>query len=90
MTKQAFDVSIEVDETTGEVAAVYFQFRKGESKEVREYHDGDVFADFNAKGELLGIEMLAPCSIAVLDKIVSESESQQFIRRSIPREMALA
>ena len=89
--KYSFGISVEVDNSTGEISAVYFQIRKGKSAQIREFDNGNIFVDYSADGELLGIEMLAPSQIAVLDKItVNEPDTQRFVHRSVPRQMALA
>lgn len=84
-----FELSVEVENQTGELLAVYFQVRKGSVAETKEYQEGAVFADYNSRGDLLGIELLAPCRIAVLDKIAKDGPAKKFIRRSVPRELAL-
>ncbi len=44
-------------------------------------------ADYDPNGHLLGIEILAPCEIAVLDKIARRESKpiKNFLRNSIPR-----
>ena len=61
-----FRVSVETRNQTGEVLAVYFQVRKGKTKLTKEHAGGNVFADYDKRGKLLGIEMLAPCRASVL------------------------
>lgn len=85
--KFSFQVTIETHDQTGSVIAVYFRFRKGRSATVREYADGNVFADYNRRGELLGIEMLAPCKVSVLNDIAKITQAKEFIRKTIPRAM---
>lgn len=88
--KHTFGIAVEVEHETGDILSVYFQIRKGKSAETREVDPGKVFVDYSASGQLLGIEMLAPSRIAVLDKITQdEPESQRFVSNKIPREMAL-
>ena len=92
----SFRVSIETDDATGDVLAVYFQVRRGKSHETREFERGKVFADYNRRGELLGIEMLAPCKVSVVDKLAKHEPDQfrrrtkQFMKRSGPRRMVPA
>jgi uncharacterized protein YuzE len=87
----SFGMSVEVDNRSGRILAVYFRVRKGKSAETKEFDRGKVFVDYNSAGELLGIEMLAPSTVAVLDRVTkNEPESRQFVRRSVPREMALS
>jgi uncharacterized protein YuzE len=82
---------VEVDGETGKIDAVYFYIRPGKAAETREFADGRALADYDRKGNLLGIELLGPCEVEILDKI-SRGEPAPvkiFLRGSIPREMAL-
>ena len=89
--KHSFGMAVEVEKETGEILSVYLQIRSGKSAETREVDPGRVFVDYNSAGELLGIEMLAPSRIQVLDTITkNEPETQRFVNRSVPREMAIA
>jgi len=83
----SFYVSVETHDQTGEVMAVYFQIRKGKTKTTREYADGGVFADYDKRGDLLGIEMLAPCRASILDRITRGAPERRFVRDAIPRGM---
>jgi uncharacterized protein YuzE len=85
----SFGMSVEIDNRTDRIPAVYFRVRKGKSAETKEFDRGKVFADYNSRGELLGIEMLAPSTIKVLDRVTSdEPQSREFVRQKVPREMA--
>jgi len=87
----SFDVSIEVDHQTGEVQAAYFRVRKGKTAETREFENGNLFADYDNAGNLLGVEMLAPCKVSVFDRISApEPHVKKFLKRSAPRDMVLA
>lgn len=86
-SKFSFRVSVETENHTGRVMAVYFQIRKGKSSVTREYADGNAFADYNRRGELLGIELLAPCEAAVLDKIAKKAPERRFVRGAVPQGM---
>jgi uncharacterized protein YuzE len=86
----SFRVTVETHDRTGEVLAVYFQVRKGKTKTTREHADGNVFADYDRHGRLLGVEMLAPCRASVLDNIARQASAKQFIRRAIPHGMLMA
>lgn len=93
MTKKKIDLdmTIQINRETGKVSAAYFYIRKGKSAHVREFADGAAFADYDRKGNLLGVELLAPCQITVLDKIARREPApvKTFLKGSIPREMAL-
>ena len=85
--KFSYRVSVETEDATGAVIAVYFQVRKGKAKVTKEYADGDVFADYDRQGRLLGIEMLAPCRASVLDRIAKHAPEKRFVRNAVPRGM---
>jgi uncharacterized protein YuzE len=93
MTKLNFGLSIDTDNASGEVVAVYFQIRKGRSHETREFADGAAFADYNANGELIGIELLAPCRVSIVDQLAANEplevrrKTKRFLRESGPRRM---
>lgn len=89
-------MSVDTDNTTGEVLAVYFQFRKGTVHETREFADGVALADYNRRGELIGIELLAPCKVTIVDSIAANEpasarrDAKKFMRQSGPRTMVVA
>ena len=87
MTPFHFRVSIETHDQTGAVLAVYFQVRKGKTKVTKEYAEGNVFADYDKHGHLLGIELLAPCRASVLDRIARHAPERRFVRGAVPRGM---
>lgn len=86
------ELSVSVDEKTGHLRAASIRVRAGEVSETREIAEGRSFADFDASGSLLGIELLAPCDVAVLDNLAAmEPEPvRQFLRGSPPRELVPA
>jgi len=91
MKQHHFDLSVTVDERTGEILSVYFEIRKGRSAETREYCDGAAFADYDRSGNLLGIEMLAPCKLRVLNRIEgAEPQVRKFLKGAVPRAMVTA
>ena len=85
-----FQVNVETNNRTGEVMAVYFKVREGMSHKVKEYEKGNVFADYDRKGRLLGIEMLAPCQAQVLDRIAEHAPVRRFVKNSVPNAMLIA
>jgi hypothetical protein len=94
--KFAFEVSVEVEDETGDVLAVYFRIRKGKSHESREFADGAAIADYDKRGWLLGIELLAPCSVTIVDKLAAgdpaevRSAVKRFVKRTCPRDLIAA
>jgi uncharacterized protein YuzE len=91
--KTNFAISVEVDKDTGRVLAVYLQVREGKAASVEEFAGGRAFANYNRDGELLGVEILAPCEIKVLDRIAKTAPAgirnrvKGFFRDSIPQHM---
>lgn len=93
MTKDlVFRLDVSVDDKTGKPQAAYLQVRQVDVAQTREVVPGCAFADYAADGQLVGIEFLAPCSVAILDQItVNEPESvKQFFRSTPPRELLVA
>ncbi len=89
MPKFLLQLSLSVDETTGQIRAAYVRVREGTVSETREVAEGRAFADYSEEGLLLGLELLAPCTVKVLDDI-SEQEPEpvrRFLRGSPPREL---
>lgn len=86
----SFGVLVTTNKLTGEIMSAYLQIREGKAAEVREFCNGSAFANYNRKGELIGIELLAPCRLSVLTRISQDSNVRRFIRRGIPRQMELA
>src|SRR5437870_3748254 len=82
-------MELSIDEKTGIVRAAYMRARKGEVVDTREVSEGCAFADYDGVGMLLGIELLAPCSVAVLDQIAATEPEpvKRFLRGSPPREL---
>lgn len=92
MTKPAFRLEASVDDKTGGLVAVYLRVREGEVAETKEEQEGVAYADYDSSGLLLGIELLGPCQIEVLDRIgQSEPESiRRFLKGAAPRELVCA
>ena len=88
-----FGVSITTDEQSGEVISAYFQVRRGKVHETREFADGAAFADYDAHGHLLGIELLSPCKVSIVDQLALNEpatlrqRTKTFMRRAGPRQM---
>jgi hypothetical protein len=95
-TRLSFETNTTTDENTGEVLSVYFQLRRGKVSQTIEFENGAAFADYNARGELLGVELLSPCRVTIIDKIAANEpvslrkSMKAFVRRSGPREMVAA
>ena len=92
MPSPKFRLEVSYNETTGDPVAAYVRVREGTVAQTREISPGVAFADYGADGSLLGIELLAPCGIDILDK-ASEKEPEpvrQFLRRGVRKEMICA
>lgn len=90
MKSYAFAISIETDERTGDVMAVYLKFRNGKAARSEELVEGSAFANYDAKGELIGVELLAPCEVDVLTRLSKQPPVRKFIKRTLPRHAAWA
>lgn len=74
-----------------EVQAVYIQLRAGRATDVREHADGAAFSNYDSNGDLLGIELLAPCKVELLNRLTrklpqgpSRAQARQLIRKGVP------
>ena len=83
----SFQVRVETRTQTGEVVAVYLQVREGKVKTTKECAEGAAFADYDKDGRLLGIELLGPCRVGVLDRIARHAPAKRFVREAVPRGM---
>jgi hypothetical protein len=92
MAKQAFRLEASVDEKTGGLVAVYMRVREGDVAETREVQEGVANADYDSQGLLLGVELLGPCQVEVLDRVsAGEPEPvRRFLRGGAPRELVPA
>ncbi|MCI0682772.1 MAG: DUF2283 domain-containing protein [Gemmataceae bacterium] len=88
--KPKFQLLTEFDDETGEVLAAYLQVRDGDVSETVELAEGRANADYDSQGNLLGVELLAPCAFHVLDSLASQYHDEaiaNFIRKSPPRSL---
>ena len=80
-------MEVSFDEATGDPVAAYLRIREGKVSEIKEISEGIAFADYQADGLLLGIELRAPCEAAVLDR-AAENEPEavrRFLRRGVQK-----
>ena len=91
MKDMNFQIQVSVDKGDGTILAVYFQVREGKAARVRELAGGKAFANYGSTGKLLGVELLAPCEVTVLDQLVRKEPKpvKDFLRKTAPREMVL-
>jgi uncharacterized protein YuzE len=91
MKDLTFAVKVEVEKSTGRILAAYFQVRAGKVARTEEFANGNVFADYNRKGELLGIEQLGPCDARVFNRIAAKDKRiRDFLKATVPAAMAIA
>jgi hypothetical protein len=92
MTKQAFRVEASVDDRTGGMVAVYLRVREGAVAETKELQEGVAYADYDAGGLLLGLELLGPCQVEVLDRLGDSEPAtiRRFLKGVAPRELVCA
>jgi hypothetical protein len=86
MSKPEFHLEASFDDQTGRTVAVYLRVRAGAVKETKEIKEGLVYADYDAQGLLLGIELLGPCEIDVLTGLADNEPEpvREFIKASPP------
>jgi hypothetical protein len=92
MTKPEFHLEASFDETTGGTVAVYLRIRTGDVKETKAIEEGVAYADYDAHGLLLGVELLGPCEVGVLERIADQEPEpvKRFLKGCPPRELVRA
>jgi uncharacterized protein YuzE len=87
VTKPAFRVETSVNDETGDLVAVYLRVRDGKVASTKEVEGGIVYADYDAHGALLGIELLGPCDMTVLEGVTANEPEpvKRFLRGGVPR-----
>jgi hypothetical protein len=86
MKSPAFRMEASFDDS-GRTVATYLRVREGEVAETRELKEGLAYADYDGEGVLLGVELLGPCEVEVLDRIADQEPEpvQRFLKGSVPR-----
>ena len=92
MALAKFRLEVSYSETTGDPVAAYIRIREGKVCETKEISEGVAFADYAADGALLGIELLAPCPIELLENVAADEPEHvhQFLRQGVRKEMITA
>jgi hypothetical protein len=62
-------IKVSFSDATGEPVAAYLRIRDGQVATTKEVAEGTAFADYAADGLLLGIELLASCSLEVMNRL---------------------
>ena len=92
----AFELDVSIDKETGEPQAAYFKVRENRVARTEEVGDGAAFVDLDYRGRLVGVELLQPCEVKVLDKVALREPVEfrrpvrTFLRDQIPRGMVMA
>jgi uncharacterized protein YuzE len=93
MTKQPDIVGFELSVSArndGTLEAAYVRFRQGKVSKTKEIIEDVLLADYNSRGRLVGIEILAPVRIADLVRLVDEPTRKpfrRFIEQSAPKKL---
>jgi hypothetical protein len=91
MDNYHFESSISIEEETGTLLAFYHQVRTGKSVKQIEFADGNLIADYDSRGRLLGVELLGPCSLAELKKAFKgEPRLLAIVQSNAPRTAIVA
>jgi uncharacterized protein YuzE len=84
-----FELSISA-RNDGTLEAAYVRFRSGKVSKTKEVIEDVLLADYNSRGQLLGLEILALVKISDLTRLVDEPSRRpfrRFIERSAPEEL---
>lgn len=77
----------------GTIEAVYILVRDNKAARTKEIVEDVLLADYNSRGQLVGIEILAPVKIAKITMLVDEPRRRpfrRFVRDRAPEELVLA
>ena len=77
----------------GALQAVYIRLRTNKIARTKEIVDDIVMADYDGRGRLVGIEILAPVSLKIITKLVDQPRRRpfrRFVREQAPQDLVLA
>lgn len=77
----------------GTLQAVYIRLRTNKIARTKEIIDDVVMADYDGRGQLVGIEILAPVSLKIITKLVDQPRRRpfrRFVREQAPEGLVLA
>ena len=89
-TLPGFELSLTVG-GDGEVEAAYLRLAPGKVARTRELDPDVLLADFDSRGRMIGIEVLAPVRLSELTRLVAESRRtvlRRVLRQTVPRLLA--
>jgi uncharacterized protein YuzE len=77
----------------GRLEAVYIRLRTGRAAKTKEIIEDTLLADFDARGQLIGVEILAPVRLSDLTSLVQADRRapfRKFIRETAPASLVMA
>lgn len=87
-----FEISIS-GRDDGTIEVVYITLRDGKAARTREVIEDVLLADYDNRGRLIGIEILAPVRLSKLTPLVEEKRRKpfrNFVRTQAPDDLVLA
>jgi len=87
-----FELSVSARDD-GTVEAVYIRLRDGKVAKTREIIEDVLLADYDPRGELLGVEILAPVKMSDLTRLVQQARRmpfRRFIKQTAPPRLIVA
>lgn len=84
-----FEVSVS-GRSDGTLEAMYIRLRQGTVARTEEIEEDVLLCDFDRRGNLLGIEILAPVKLRNLTKLVSppvRTPFRRFVGQAVPEEL---
>lgn len=87
-----FKLSISASED-GAVQAIYISLRNTKVARTKEIEEDILLADYDSKGRLVGIEILAPVQLKIITRLVDEPRRKpfrRFVRDQAPDDLVLA
>ncbi len=88
----AFEISV-TGRDNGAIGAAYIRLKKGRVARTQEIAGDAILADYDARGNLIGIEILAPVHIPQLVRLLDEGRRpsfRRFVRQCFPRGLLAA
>ena len=87
-----FEMSISA-RNDGAIEAVYILVRDDKAKRTKEIIEDILLADYSSRGQLVGIEILAPVKLAKITPLVEERRRRpfrRFLKEQAPDQLILA
>ncbi len=90
--QRGFELSISAS-ADGALQAVYIRLRRNKVARTKEIVADVVMADYDGRGQLIGIEILAPVKLRIIRRLVDEPRRQpfsRFVKEQAPADLVLA